>query len=70
MDYKISLAAARVNAGMTQKEVAKRLKVSNRSVIAWETGKTVPGFATLMALSQIYEIPMDFLRVPEECTKS
>ena len=32
----ISLAAARVNAGMTQEDVAKRMHVSKNTVINWE----------------------------------
>ena len=35
-NLKISLAAARVNAGLSQAEVADKLHVSNRTVISWE----------------------------------
>jgi transcriptional regulator with XRE-family HTH domain len=66
MEFKISLAAARVNAGMTQKDTAERLSVNKSSVVAWETGKTVPNQATVMALAQIYKIPAEFLDVPEK----
>ena len=58
-DLKISLAAARVNAGMTQKEVAKKLRVSHVSVINWEKGKSTPSYATMQALSRMYNIPID-----------
>lgn len=34
----ISLAAARVNAGLTQKYVAKELRVSNKTLANWENG--------------------------------
>lgn len=34
----ISLAAARVNARMTQEDAAKRLKVGKRTIINWEKG--------------------------------
>lgn len=64
MDIKISLAAARVNAGMTQKDVAKRLNVTAQTVRAWETGKTAPKSAVLLALSQIYAIPAEAFSVP------
>lgn len=39
---KITLAAARVNAGMTQEDVAKKLKVSKKTVINWEKGIVTP----------------------------
>ena len=34
----ISLAAARVNAGMTQDDVAKKMKVSKNTIVKWEKG--------------------------------
>lgn len=37
--FQISLAAARVNAEMTQEEVAKAMKVSKATIINWEKGK-------------------------------
>lgn len=38
--FQISLTAARVNAEMTQKDVAKALKVSKQTIVNWEKGKT------------------------------
>ena len=40
--YKISMAAARINAKKTQAEVAAALKVSKQTVVSWEKGKTSP----------------------------
>ena len=34
---KISLAAARVNAGYTQDDVAREFKVSKRTIVNWES---------------------------------
>lgn len=36
---KITLRAARVNAGFTQDELAEKLKVSRATVNAWECGR-------------------------------
>ena len=36
MPFQISLAAARVNANMTQEDVAKELKVGKQTVGNWE----------------------------------
>ncbi len=41
-DFKISLAAARVNAGLTQKQLAFACDVSEATIISWEAGKTMP----------------------------
>ena len=55
----ISLAAARVNAEMTQEDVAKEMHVSKNTVLNWEKGKVIPNFATLNTLSELYKIPTD-----------
>ena len=60
----ISLAAARVNADMTQEAVARQLRVSKQTIISWEKGKTNPSFSTLKALSDIYQIPIDSIFLP------
>lgn len=65
---KISLAAARVNAEMTQDDVSKILRVSNKTVLNWEKGKAIPSYATLKTLSDIYQIPIDNIRLPKELT--
>lgn len=38
-EIKISLAAARVNAGLTQSDVAQMLKVGKQTIVNWEKGK-------------------------------
>lgn len=65
---KISLAAARVNAGLTQEEVAKRMKVGKRTIINWEKGNAIPSFADVNLLSQIYNLPIDYIFLPEKST--
>lgn len=67
---KISLAAARVNAGMTQNQVAKVLKVSNKTILNWENGKTAVGYAQATMLSSLYGIPIDNIFLPNKLTKS
>lgn len=55
----ITLKAARVNAGMTQKEVASLLGISNQTVIKWEkTPGVVPG-ERMAQLASIYGLPVD-----------
>lgn len=67
-EVKISLAAARVNAGMTQAEVAKTLRVSPNTLVAWEKGKQIPNFRTLYTLSGLYKIPIDLFFLPNKST--
>lgn len=63
---KISLEAVRVNAKMTQKEWARKLKVSNTTVVNWEKGKTEPNISQLREMSRLSGIPMDFIFVPDK----
>ena len=56
---RISLAAARVNAELTQSEVAKMLHVSPNTLVAWEKGKAEPSISQGRTLSELYKIPLD-----------
>lgn len=67
-ELQISLAAARVNAGMTQEDVAREMHVSKNTVLNWEKGKVIPNFATLSALSSLYNIPTNNIFLPKEST--
>ena len=57
----ISLAAARVNAQMTQEEVAKKMNVSKNTVVNWEKGKTEPSISQSKQISKIYNMPLDYI---------
>ena len=65
---RIKLAAARVNAGLTQEDVAKKLHVSKQTIVNWEKGKVIPNFASVQALSILYKIPIDFIFLPTKST--
>lgn len=62
----ISLAAARVNAGMTQEKAAKALNVSKQTILNWEKGRSVPSISQARELSNLYKIPMDNIFLPSE----
>lgn len=67
----ISLAAARVNAGLTQAEVAEKMGVSRQTIINWELGKIASlGIPEMKMLSDIYGIPQDNIFLPVNSTKS
>lgn len=65
---RISLAAARVNAKLTQEDVAKRMKIGKRTIINWEKGVVMPSFADINMLSNIYGIPIDNIFLPDKST--
>lgn len=69
-DFKISLAAARVNANMTQEDAAAAIKASKSSILKWETGKTPITFEKLAELASVYGVPVDYIRVPTKSTLS
>lgn len=60
----ISLAAARVNANMSQVEVAEAIGVTRNTVISWEKGKTEISHKDMLRLSELYKYPMDFIFIP------
>ena len=59
---KITLKAARINAGFLQKEVADKLGVSIHTIINWERGITKPKKHILMVLSSIYNVNVDDIK--------
>lgn len=65
-EFKISLAAARVNAGLTQNDVAKVLKVGKQTVVSWEKGKSEPKISQSRQLSELYNMPLDYIFLPEK----
>lgn len=60
----ISLAAARVNAKMTQEDVAKEMHVSKNTVVNWERGTSEPSISQGRKLSELYNIPLDYIFLP------
>ena len=66
--FQITIAAARVNAGMTQDEAAKALGIDRTTLIKWENGKVIPRTIQLIALANIYNIPIDNIFVPKATT--
>lgn len=65
-NFKISLAAARVNAGLTQEDVAKELRVGKQTVVNWEKGKTEPKMSQSRQLSELYGMPLNYIFLPNK----
>lgn len=59
---KITLRAARVNAGFDQSDVARKLGVNIATVSSWETGKTRPSLDRFRKLCELYDCPEDMIK--------
>lgn len=59
---KISLAAARINANLTQKEAAEALNVSLSTYKNWENGITFPKQPAIEKICELYAMPYDCIR--------
>jgi DNA-binding XRE family transcriptional regulator len=53
------MKAARVNAGLTQQEAAKRLKISKATLLGYENGKTIPKIDMAQRLAKLYRLTVN-----------
>lgn len=60
----ISIKAARVNAGFTQKEIADKLGVSKVTYWKWETGQSEPKFTQLQRFCEVCKMDMKDIFLP------
>ena len=51
----------RKNLGMTQDELGRKLKVTNKAVSKWETGETLPDIQLLPELASVLNVTIDEL---------
>ena len=61
MEISERLKQARIQSGMTQEQVAEKVMVSRVTLSHWENGKTLPDIASLISLSDFYQISLDEL---------
>ena len=62
---KITLRAARVNANLTQVEAAKAMGKTKQTIVNWESGASSIKYTDLLKLSELYQIPIENLLIPE-----
>ena len=65
IEPKITLKAARVNAELTLDDVAEIVGKSKQSIENWENGKKPIKYSDLLKLSEIYDMPVEYIRMPE-----
>ena len=58
----MSLAAARVNAEMSQSQVCKALKISKNTIVNYEAYKTFPDMQRATQLAKLYGCSLDDIR--------
>ena len=63
MMTKISLKAARVNAGLTQEQAAKAIGKAKQTIVNWESGKTGIKYSDLIKLSELYGMPVEYIDI-------
>jgi len=67
---KVTIAGARVSAGMTQQDLADKIGVSRCLVNRWEKGKAPIKTAYIYAISKVTGFPETDIILPEETTES
>lgn len=66
---KITLKAARTNAGMSRESVAKEVGVSYSTIKSWENGVTFPNQPQIDKLCDLFQVPYDGLNfLPKKLT--
>lgn len=62
----ITLRAARVNAGLTQKDVAKKLRLNKQTLVNWENGLSEPKLSQARKLCGLYGLSIDNIFLPKQ----
>ena len=65
VNVRITLRAARVNAGFSQKEAADMLLIGTSTLQGYESGKRQPRMELLGRMEQIYGIGVQHLRLEQ-----
>ncbi|HGF7676962.1 TPA: helix-turn-helix transcriptional regulator [Enterococcus faecium] len=64
--FQLSLRSARVNAGMTTKEVAERVGVHHQTISKYEKDSSNISVSLLNELSELYQVPVDYIFLGKE----
>lgn len=66
---RITLRAARVNAGLTSEEAAKRFGVHYNTLLDFELGKRTISWKVASKVEEVYGIPLENIILPERLTE-
>lgn len=62
----MSLAAARVNAKLTQTQVCEALKIGKNTIVSYEAYKTKPDIERAKQLAELYGCELDDIKWSDE----
>ena len=65
----INIRKMRLERGMTQRQLAYRLRVSVQAVSKWERGKTYPDVTMLLPIADMFGVTLDELFGRKENTE-
>ena len=63
-------AAARVNAGLTQEEAARKIGTTKATIIKWEKGEVSPNMDKATVMAKVYGWPLQFIIFGKELTEA
>lgn len=66
MQIGIKLKEARLQAGLTQENVAEKIQVTRQTISNWENEKSFPDIVSVIKLSTLYNISLDKLLKGDE----
>ena len=61
MEIGSKIKDARMKTNLTQEQVAELLGVSRQTISNWETGKSYPDIVSVIKMSDLYEVSLDYL---------
>lgn len=64
------LYSLRKKSGLSQEQLAEKLNVSRQAVSKWETGQSVPESDKLVAISDFFDVSLDYLMKDDEKKKA
>lgn len=59
------LIVLRREKGLSQEQLAEYLEVSRQSVSKWEADKTMPEISKLIAISELFQVSLDYLLIDD-----
>ena len=61
MKFGEKLIRLRRKNGMSQEQLAAKIGITRQSVSKWESGSTLPELAKLIAISELFDVSVDYL---------